>query len=309
MKKIISSILIVVLVLSLTPFAASAVNSSNTNAPALRTNLSGMSTTTLSGANIDASIFSSHKLTVLHYFATWSADCVREIQLMQEANYAFGQQVAVLGLLHEDATSTPSAALALFSELNINYPAVHLDSVLISLVSEYNYIPQTILVDSAGNVVNHFVGTFSDYSALEAMIEEFLPSGEIFYTVCFYDGISGELIKRQRVLQGGNAFLPKPPTHLGYEFAGWQGNYMNIQHNEDVYARYNEVGPMPVLGDVDSDGSITLSDALLIARHTLGLMVSSFNSDVADINEDGAIDFNDAILVLRIALQIEQGQM
>ncbi len=307
MKKFIPSILVLVLILSLMPFAASAVNTPNNNVPALRTNLSGMSTTTLSGANIDSSIFSSHELTVLHYFATWSADCVREIKLLQEANYAFGQEVAVLGLLHEDATSTPSTALALFDELNISYPAVHLDSVLTSLVSEYNYIPQTILVDSAGNVVNHFVGTFSDYSTLEAMIESFLPSDEVFYTVRFYDEITGELIKRQRVLQGGSALPPKPPKHLGYEFTGWDGNYTNVQHNEDVYARYNEVGPLPVLGDVDGDGSITFSDALLIARHTLGLAVSGFNSDVADINEDGGIDFNDAILVLRIALEIQRG--
>lgn len=305
MKKFVPSILVLVLVLSLMPIAASAVNSTDTNAPALRTNLSGMSTTTLSGTHIDASIFSSHELTVLHYFATWSADCVREIQLIQEANYAFGQQVAVLGLLHEDATSTPSAAIALFNELNISYPVAHLDGVLTSLVSEYNYIPQTILVDSAGNVVNHFVGTFSDYSTLEAMIEAALPSSEVFYTVRFYDGISGELIKRQRVLQGGSAIPPKPPAHLGYEFASWDGNYTNVQHNEDVYARYNEVGPIPMLGDVDGDGSITFSDALLIARHTLGLAVSGFNSAVADINEDGAIDFNDSILALRIALQIE----
>lgn len=307
MKKFIPSILVLVLILSIMPFAASAVNTPNNNVPTLRTNLSGMSTTTLSGTNIDASIFSSHELTVLHYFATWSADCVREINLLQEANLAFGQQVAVLGLLHEDATSTPSAALALFNELNISYPAVHLDSVLTSLVSEYNYIPQTILVDSAGNVVKHFVGTFSDYSTLEAMIESCLPSSEIFYTVRFYDGISGELIKRQRVLQGGSALPPKPPKHLGYEFTGWDGNYTNVQHNEDVYARYNEVGPLPVLGDVDGDGSITFSDALLIARHTLGLAVSGFNSDIADINEDGGIDFNDAILVLRIALEIQRG--
>lgn len=264
-----------------------------------------MSTTTLSGTHIDASIFSSHELTVLHYFATWSADCVQEIPLIQEAKYAFGEQVAVLGLLHEDATSTPSAALALFDELGISYPAVHLDSVLTSLVNEYNYIPQTILVDSAGNVVNHFVGTFSDYSTLEAMIESHLPSGEIYYSVQFYDGISGELIKRQRVAQGGSAVPPKPPRHLGYEFTGWDGNYTNVQHNEDVYARYDEVGSLPALGDVDGDGSITFSDALLIARHTLGLAVVGFNLDVADINEDGNVDFNDAILVLRIALEIE----
>lgn len=305
MKKIIPSILVLVLILSLMPCAASAVNTPKNNVPALKTNLSGMSTTTLSGTHIDASIFSSHELTVLHYFATWSADCVQEIPLIQEAKYAFGEQVAVLGLLHEDATSTPSAALALFDELGISYPAVHLDSVLTSLVNEYNYIPQTILVDSAGNVVNHFVGTFSDYSTLEAMIESHLPSGEIYYSVQFYDEISGELIKRQRVAQGGSAVPPKPPRHLGYEFTGWDGNYTNVQHNEDVYARYDEVGSLPVLGDVDGDGSITFSDALLIARHTLGLAVVGFNFDVADINEDGNVDFNDAILALRIALEIE----
>lgn len=314
MKKLLTALLFLVLLITLIPCSANSTANSTADPTAnervyiehaTRTNLLGMSTTALSGAHIDSSIFTRHDLTVLHYFATWSADCIKELQFMQEAKEAFGSNTAILGLLHEDAVSTPAAALDIINDLGISYPVVHLDSVLETLVNESNYIPQTFFVDSAGNVIYRFVGTFSSYSVLEAMIEANLPPNETFYTVRFFDGLTGALLKTQRVLQGGSAFPPKPPAHSGYEFVSWTGNYINVQHDENVYARYVEIQPPPMLGDVDGDGSITFVDSLLVARYALELPTSDFNLNVADINEDGSVDFNDSLMIFRIALQIE----
>ncbi len=300
MKRLLSFILIIALLL---PYSIGAQAYASY---AQKSNLAGISTETLTGTHIDGSYFSGHKLTILHYFATWSADCLNELNFMQEAYTAFEDQAAVLGLLHEDATSTAEAALSICEELGIEYPTVHLDAILSELVSGADYIPQTFFVDSSGNVIHSFIGTFSDYEVLEAMIEQLLTSNDTYYTVSFYDGLTGGLLKRQRVVHGGTAAPPRAPIHDGYEFDRWDGNYHNVTQNENVYARYIKLDVHPILGDVDGDGSITFADAILIARYSLGVELLDFNFSVADVNEDGNINFNDSLLTLRIALQLVQ---
>ena len=54
-------------------------------------------------------------------------------------------------------------------------------------------------------------------------------------------------------------------------------------------------------GDVDLDGSVTVSDALAALRMALGLMDSHF---LADIDMDGEVTISDALLILRTALGI-----
>ena len=50
-------------------------------------------------------------------------------------------------------------------------------------------------------------------------------------------------------------------------------------------------------GDVNSDMSIDIIDALLIAQYYVGLNPVQFNPEVADINCDGAIDIVDALMI------------
>ncbi|MBN1216457.1 MAG: S8 family serine peptidase [Candidatus Lokiarchaeota archaeon] len=52
-------------------------------------------------------------------------------------------------------------------------------------------------------------------------------------------------------------------------------------------------------GDVNSDGSIDIRDALFIAQYYVGLSPINFNPDVADVNGDGIINITDALLVAR----------
>ena len=53
-------------------------------------------------------------------------------------------------------------------------------------------------------------------------------------------------------------------------------------------------------GDVNSDGSIDIVDALLIAQYYVGLNPSNFDSTAADVNGDGSIDIVDALLVAQL---------
>lgn len=51
------------------------------------------------------------------------------------------------------------------------------------------------------------------------------------------------------------------------------------------------------LGDVNSDGSIGIIDALLTAQFYVGLDPDNFNPDLADTNCDGSVDIIDALLI------------
>jgi endoglucanase len=54
-----------------------------------------------------------------------------------------------------------------------------------------------------------------------------------------------------------------------------------------------------LLGDVNGDGVVTITDALLIARYYVNLNPSPFNSNVADTNCDSNVNILDALLIAR----------
>ena len=57
-----------------------------------------------------------------------------------------------------------------------------------------------------------------------------------------------------------------------------------------------------LLGDVNNDGTVDISDYIGVANHILGNTPEGFNEKAADINEDGAIDISDYIGVANIIL-------
>ena len=62
-------------------------------------------------------------------------------------------------------------------------------------------------------------------------------------------------------------------------------------------------GDIPLLGDVDGDGDVDASDALLVLRYVLGLVSFDDNTlAIADVNRDGVVDSADVIFILRMAL-------
>ena len=52
-----------------------------------------------------------------------------------------------------------------------------------------------------------------------------------------------------------------------------------------------------VPGDADSNGSINIVDALVVAQHYVGLIPANFNPDAADVNCNNSIDIIDALLI------------
>ena len=52
-----------------------------------------------------------------------------------------------------------------------------------------------------------------------------------------------------------------------------------------------------ILGDVDSNRSVDIIDALLVAQHYVGLNPQNFNEAMADVDKSGEIDIIDALLI------------
>ncbi|MBN1700156.1 MAG: dockerin type I repeat-containing protein, partial [Spirochaetales bacterium] len=53
------------------------------------------------------------------------------------------------------------------------------------------------------------------------------------------------------------------------------------------------------IGDVNSNGSIDIVDALLVAQYYVGLDPANFNASNADANCNGNVDIVDALLIAR----------
>lgn len=55
-------------------------------------------------------------------------------------------------------------------------------------------------------------------------------------------------------------------------------------------------------GDVNGDGTITITDAVGIVNFVIGADVSNLNSNAADANGDGSISITDAVYVVNIVI-------
>ena len=60
-----------------------------------------------------------------------------------------------------------------------------------------------------------------------------------------------------------------------------------------------------LLGDVNNDGQVTITDAVGIVNYILGNPAAGFNEDAADVNGDGDITITDAVGVVNIILKGE----
>ncbi len=286
-------------------FSRGAVSAANAEpANAVGVYIGDFSTVDVYGQPINGSAFNSHELTIIHYFATWSPDCIREMGYMQEAADSFGGDLLVIGLLHEDATSTAFACRELIESYGFTYRCVLADRVLSTLTTLYPMIPQTFFVSPNGVVVDHFPGCFEGYSQLSGIVEGLIGHMPEYHSVRFYDGLTGHVIARVSVLHGTDATPPAAPHHPGYVFSGWDGDYHNVTEDRDILGVYVTIPENGIPGDVDNNGFVTVSDALAAMRHAMGIIYSGGAEQRGDMDGDGHITITDAVMILRIAIGI-----
>ncbi len=204
------------------------------------TDVSGFSSTLLDGSEIDGSVFSDYTVSVVTYWATWSGPCQLEMPFFQQA-YEEVEGVGVFGLLHEDGTSTVSAAVELMEDSGCTYPCFVTDSVWSAVTEQAGCIPQTFFVDENGVILEARHGYFTSYDALYERLVYWL--GQIApqtFTVRFRDGLTGQtLLTVTDVPFGGSVTPPTPLEHEGYIFSGWSTDeYNNVTSDLIVTAQY-----------------------------------------------------------------------
>jgi hypothetical protein len=57
-----------------------------------------------------------------------------------------------------------------------------------------------------------------------------------------------------------------------------------------------------MVGDINNDGKVDVSDYIGVANHILNIAQETFNEKAADVNGDGKIDVSDYIGVANIIL-------
>ena len=60
-----------------------------------------------------------------------------------------------------------------------------------------------------------------------------------------------------------------------------------------------------IMGDVNGDGEIDLSDAIMVTYYSLHMAPTNFNKFAADMNGDGVIDLSDAIIIIYMSLGVK----
>ena len=100
-------------------------------------------------------------------------------------------------------------------------------------------------------------------------------------------------------IMGGGAICVKPVGGVYYPPEGAASNlrYFGI-------TRHSEPHEAAIAGDADCDGSVSIADALLVLRYSMGIETNIGSFSAADVNGDGTVDLMDALEILRIAMGI-----
>ncbi len=118
-------------------------------------------------------------------------------------------------------------------------------------------------------------------------------------------------LTNQYLPEVGNVVTAVPDS--GYSFTGWfnaagaqlstDAEFAIAGTSETVFnARFGSA-PSFLLGDVNGDGHVDISDALLCMRAGMGILVLTGDAAAAaDVNGDGTINISDALLCMRVAM-------
>ena len=124
---------------------------------------------------------------------------------------------------------------------------------------------------------------------------------KISYTVVFKD-YDGTVISEQTYSYGDEILIPETPERTGYIFMGWDEIVSETCAGDAIYtATYEEEDidiPEFILGDVNADGEIDISDFVQMKSHLLGkITLTDNNLLAADVNGDGDVDISDFVLL------------
>ena len=165
-------------------------------------------------------------------------------------------------------------------------------------ITDYHYLAQALIQipDFRAAVLRCYTKTFAplakDLIAENGMVDEYsaflAKSAEMNFVLWPYIRV-GELDNTGHIWQ--NATYASVLANM----RSWLAK--RISHLDSTFAE-----PVFEPGDVNGDGAVDTSDAVLILRYALGYQDEGFNVLYGDLNGDGFVDTSDAVLALRRAL-------
>lgn len=119
------------------------------------------------------------------------------------------------------------------------------------------------------------------------------------------DPVDGTYCLQHRATELGESLT------LRVEVPGYQNAEMQftLAGRETLVCNFalRPLGPPVISGDIDSDGSISITDVILLLRHITGLTeLTPSQFTAADVNEDGLLDIADAIIIMRHLAGLEE---
>lgn len=114
----------------------------------------------ITGEPIDGNVFSEYGVSIVTYWAVWSADCRNQMGLLQQIHDEH-PEYGVFGLLYVDGTSTVSAAREFMSENGYTFPVFVVDRVWKKVVELSPFLPQSFIVSPNGIIVEMWTAAFT----------------------------------------------------------------------------------------------------------------------------------------------------
>lgn len=136
-----------------------------------------MKATDINGNNVDSSIFSGKKLTLINIWNTGCKPCIDEIPILDKLNKEYEDKgVAIKGLLLTSGeNSEVEEAKKILEKAQSTYQQIipSKDMLENEVLSYIDAFPSTYFVDENGDIVDKIDGS-SDYEGWKARIEEVL---------------------------------------------------------------------------------------------------------------------------------------
>ena len=174
--------------------------------------------------------------------------------------------------------------------------------------SIYETFPLISYYPTECSVLETIVLTFDRAVTEVVMPTEGLTVTDIYYTPVAkvkHDVIISEDMKTVTLE------LESPITTPGWYYLDlYTGVFLDEQgmgnsYESLVFDVYEDTSSDPILGDVNSDGQLTMMDVVMQVNAVLNISQEGYDSSVADMNGDGEISIVDVVAVLRLVLGYE----
>ena len=194
------------------------------------------------------------------------------------------RQKAFEGVAPEDTMGMDSLQLEVFRHNKIIDDSIRLDSLnkrkKNAIESPVDYSAEDSIVYDAKTKTAHLYGSASvDYQIMNLTSDKMylsLDSNIVHAMGSYKDSTQTEIVGRPVFKMGGDTYTC------------------------DSYGRLSEVVPPYMLGDVDCDGRVTVSDVTLICRYTAEYMdFDNVQLLAGDVNGSGTVTVADATIIQR----------